>query len=84
MSLKVNVPSQKTLTIQPAQTVSVPAGDINIRRIVDVPGEKRVSVFVDEIGQIDLDELSGNNYDSPANWTNADIQTAVSNYIAAN
>ena len=57
MSLKVNVPSQKTLTIQPAQTVSVPAGDINIRRIVDVPGEKRVSVFVDEIGQIDLDEL---------------------------
>tara|TARA_R110001592_G_scaffold71194_2_gene217848 strand:- start:127 stop:381 length:255 start_codon:yes stop_codon:yes gene_type:complete len=84
MSLKVNVPSQKTLTIQPAQTVSVPAGDINIRRIVDVPGEKRVSVFVDEIGQIDLDELSGGNYDSPANWTNADIQTAVSNYIAAN
>jgi|TARA_R110000787_G_C13130112_1_gene415965 hypothetical protein len=84
MSLKVNIPSQKTLTIQPAQTVSVPAGDINIRRIVDVPGEKRVSVFVDEIGQIDLDELSGSNYDSPANWTNADIQTAVSNYIAAN
>lgn len=83
MSLKVTLSSSKTLTTQPAQTVTIPAGDIEIRRIVDVPGEKRVSVFVDELGQIDLAELSDSNYDSPANWTNADVQTAVSNYIAA-
>ena len=84
MSLKVTLSSSKTVTTQPAETVSLAAGDIEIRRIVDIPGEKRVSVFIDNIGQIDLDELSGDNYDNPAEWTNASLQTAVSNYIAAN
>ena len=83
MSLKVTLSSSKTVTTQPAQTVSLPAGDIEIRRIVDIPNEKRVSVFIDNLGQIDLDELSGDNYDNPAEWTNASLQTAVSNYIAA-
>ena len=84
MSLKVTLSSSKTVTLQPAQTVSLDAGDIEIRRIVDVPGEKRVSVFIDDLGQIDLAELSGDNYDNPAEWTNASLKTAVANYIAAN
>ena len=83
MSLSVNIPSEKTITTVPAETVTVPAGDLKIRRIVDMPQQKKVFVILDELGQIELDELSGDNYDSPAEWTNASIQTAITNYIAA-
>ena len=65
----------------PAATVELPAGDLIINRIIDIPAEKKVSVNVDNLGLIDLDELSGDNYDTPNEWTNADIQTALTNYI---
>tara|TARA_E500000318_G_C3409624_1_gene153045 strand:- start:146 stop:400 length:255 start_codon:yes stop_codon:yes gene_type:complete len=84
MSLSVNLSSQKTITLTPAETVTLPAGDLKIRRIVDLPQQKKVFVVVDGLGEIDLDELSGDNYDNPAEWTNASVQTAITNYIAAN
>jgi hypothetical protein len=83
MSLSVNISSEKTVTTVPAETVTLPAGDIKILRIVDLPQQKKVFVVTDELGKIDLDELSGDNYDTPNEWTNASIQTAVSNYIAS-
>ncbi len=84
MSLSVNISSEKTITTVPAETITLPAGDLKIRRIVDLPQAKKVFAVVDELGQIDLDELSGDNYDNPAEWTNASVQTAITNYIAAN
>tara|TARA_R110000744_G_scaffold37879_1_gene86591 strand:+ start:135 stop:389 length:255 start_codon:yes stop_codon:yes gene_type:complete len=83
MSLSVNIPSEKTITTVPAETVTVPAGNLKIRRIVDMPQQKKVFVILEELGQIELNELSGDNYDNPAEWTNADVQTAIANYIAA-
>jgi len=42
-----------------------------------MPEAKKVIAFVDDIGRLELDDLSGVNYDSPAEWTNADVVKAV-------
>ena len=83
MSLSITLSDQKEVVTQPQETVTL-NGDVSIRRIVDIPGEKQVVVFVDGLGRIELDELSGDNYDTPAEWSNADVLTALTNYINAN
>ena len=83
MSLSITLSGQKEVVIQPQETVTL-NGEVSIRRIVDIPGERQVVVFVDGLGRIELDELSGDNYDTPAEWSNADILTALTNYINAN
>ena len=78
--LTVNLSSEKKYVTQPEQSVTV-SGDLVIRRIVDFPGEKKVIAFVEGVGRLELDELSGDNYDTPAEWTNADVVTAVTNLL---
>lgn len=78
--LTVNLSSETTYVTQPEQSVTV-SGDVVIRRIVDFPGEKKVVAFVEGVGRLELDELSGDNYDTPAEWTNADVVTAVTNVL---
>lgn len=78
--LTVNLSSEKKYVTQPEQSVTV-SGDLVIRRIVDFPGEKKVVAFVEGVGRLELDELSGDNYDTPAEWTNADVVTAVTNLL---
>lgn len=83
MSLTVNLSASKTITTVPAETITLPSGDLKIQRIVDLPQQKQVNVFLEEIGKIELAELSGDNYDTPAEWTNASLKTAIQNYLAA-
>ena len=83
MSLSITLSGQKEVVTQPQETVTL-NGDVSIRRIVDIPGDRQVVVFVDGLGRIELDELSGDNYDTPAEWSNADVLTALTNYINAN
>ena len=83
MSLTVNLSASKTITTVPAETITLPAGDLKIQRIVDLPQQKQVFVFIEDLGKIELDELSGDNYDTPAEWTNASLKAAVSNYLAS-
>ena len=83
MSLSITLSGIKEVVIQPQETVTL-NGEVSIRRIVDIPGERQVVVFVDGLGRIELDELSGDNYDTPAEWSNADVLTALTNYINAN
>lgn len=78
--LTVNLSSETTYVTQPEQSVTL-SGDVVIRRIVDFPGERKVVAFVEGVGRLELDELSGDNYDTPAEWTNADIVTAVTNLL---
>ena len=78
--LTVNLSLEKKYVTQPEQSVTV-SGDLVIRRIVDFPGEKKVVAFVEGVGRLELDELSGDNYDTPAEWTNADVVTAVTNLL---
>lgn len=81
-NLTINLTSEKKFVTQPEQSITL-EGEVIISRIVDIPGEKRVIAFVEGIGRLDLDELSGDNYDTPAEWTNADVVTAVTNLINA-
>lgn len=83
MSLSITLSGIKEVVTQPQETVTL-NGEVSIRRIVDIPGERQVVVFVDGLGRIELDELSGDNYDTPAEWSNADVLTALTNYINAN
>ena len=83
MSLNITLTETKTIVKRPEESQSL-SGDIQINRIVDMPGDRKVNVFVEGIGRIELDELSGDNYDNPAQWTNADVQTAVLNWINSN
>ena len=78
--LTVNLSSEKKYVTQPEQSVTL-NGDVVIRRIVDIPGQKKVVAFVEGVGRLELDELSGDNYDTPAEWTNADVVTAVTNLL---
>ena len=80
MSLTVTLSSSKTVTTIPAQTTTIDAGDIEIYRIVDNPSDKKISVFVNNLGEVVLDSLSDSNY--PTNWTNADIQSALLSYLS--
>tara|TARA_S200002703_G_C3695294_1_gene213512 strand:- start:3 stop:263 length:261 start_codon:yes stop_codon:yes gene_type:complete len=83
MSLEVTLSENKTIITQPEESQTL-SGNVQINRIVDIPAQRQVNVFVEGIGRIELDELSGDNYDTPAEWTNADVQTAVLNWINAN
>jgi len=79
-NLSINLSSAKTVVTQPEESVTL-EGEVVIRRIVDIPGEKQVIAVVGGIGRLKLDELSGDNYDTPAEWSNADVVTAVTNII---
>jgi hypothetical protein len=74
MSLKITLTTPKVIVKQPEITETVT--DITIDRIVDIPAQKKVAVFVSG-ERIELDALSGDNYDSPSEWTNADVVDAV-------
>jgi hypothetical protein len=79
-NLSIDLSSAKTVVTQPEESVTL-EGEVVIRRIVDIPGEKQVIAVVEGIGRLKLDELSGDNYDTPAEWSNADVVTAVTNII---
>jgi hypothetical protein len=80
MSLKVSVSANKTIITLPEQSVKL-NGEITINRIVDMPSEKKVFVLTKELGKIDLPSLSDENYDTPSEWTNADVVSAIEQYV---
>ena len=74
MSLQINLPAPLTVVKQPLIEETIT--EIVIERIVDIPGDKKVVVFIQ--GQrIELDQLSGDNYDTPSEWSNSDVVAAV-------
>lgn len=80
MDLKIQLSQPKTVVTRPAETVEI-SGEISINRIVDIPSEKKVFVYTHELGRIDLPTLSDENYDTPHEWSTADVVEAVENYI---
>lgn len=83
MSLTVSLTEEKNITVQAAQVVTL-NGDVQISRIADLPAERKVFAFVEGLGRIELESLSGDNYDNPNEWTNADVVSAVQAWITAN
>lgn len=80
MSLEVILPAARSVVITPAVKATLPT-TIKIERIVDIPDQKEVAVFISNLGRVVLAELSGDNYDSPHEWSNADVVTAVQTHI---
>ena len=74
MSLQINLPTPLTVVKQPLIEETIT--EIVIDRIVDIPGDKQVVVFI-KGDRIVLNGLSGDNYDNPEEWTNSDIIEAV-------
>jgi len=74
MSLQITLTEPKTIVKQPEITETF--SEIIIDRIVDFPSEKKVFVFINN-KRIELPQLSGDNYDSPNEWTNEDVVSAV-------
>ena len=57
MSLSITLSGQKEVVTQPQETVTL-NGEVSIRRIVDIPGERQVVVFVDGLGRINWMSLA--------------------------
>lgn len=77
MSLKITLSTPKVIIKQPEITETIT--ELVIDRIVDIPEQKKVAVFIGG-NRIELETLSGDNYDTPIEWTNADVVTAVKAY----
>jgi len=74
MSLKIELTTPIEVIRQPEVKDTI--SEITIERIVDLPTEKKVVVFIR--GQrIELDALSGDNYDTPEEWSNESLIAAV-------
>ena len=78
MSLKITLETPKVIVKQPEITKTIT--EIVIDRIVDIPAQKKVAVFIDG-ERIELDTLSGVNYDTPSEWDNAAVVAAVKAYF---
>lgn len=77
MSLIITFDTPQEIIVQPEIKKTIT--NLTINRIVDIPSERKVAVFVDG-ERIELDALSGDNYDTPDEWTNATLVNAVSAY----
>ena len=78
MSLKITLETPKVIVKQTEITKTIT--EIVIDRIVDIPAQKKVAVFIDG-ERIELDTLSGVNYDTPSEWDNAAVVAAVKAYF---
>ena len=78
MSLKITFTTPKIIIKQPEITETIT--ELVIDRIVDIPGEKKVAVFIGG-ERIELETLSGDNYDTPTEWNNAAVVAAVEAYF---
>ena len=74
MSLQIALTTPQTIVKQPEITEIITK--IVIERIVDIPSIKKVFVFI-RGERIELAQLSGDNYDTPNEWTNQDVINAV-------
>ena len=78
MSLKITLETPKVIVKQPEITKTIT--EVVIDRIIDIPAQKKVAVFIDG-ERIELDVLSGVNYDTPTEWDNAAVVAAVKAYF---
>lgn len=74
MSLNINLTAPFEMVVQPEVKKTI--NTLSIERIIDFPSQRKVVVFV-EGERVELDALSGDSYDTPSEWTNADVVTAV-------
>jgi len=76
----ITLNNPKTVTIQEAKTKTITT--LTVERVVDLPGQKKVRVFVKE-----LDEpvvlWEGAAYDAIGQWTDADVTSKLTSLYNA-
>ena len=60
------------------------SGDIIVTNIIDRVEKKELYVDIHNLGHFKLDNMSGDMYDSPSDWTKTKVKNAVKNFIAIN
>jgi len=71
--MEITLANKKIITVAPARTKEVEK--LTVVRIVDLPIEKKVRVFIRELGlPLDLPQLSDENYKE---WSDSDVESAV-------
>lgn len=71
--MEITLANKKTITVSPARTKEIES--LTVARIINLPTEKKVRVFIRELGQpMDLPQLSGENYGV---WTDKAIEDAI-------
>ena len=76
--MNINLNTEKTIVIRPVETRTV--STISIERIVDIPAEQSVYVFLGELGRVKLDALSDANYNNPP-WSDQMVIDAATAYV---
>jgi hypothetical protein len=81
MSLEIPLITPLDLVLAPE--VKRTMSKIVINRVVDLPSSRMVIVWI--MGQrIELNALSGDNYDNPEEWTNSTLIEAVKAHFGIN
>jgi hypothetical protein len=68
--MQITLTAEKTITVIPAQTKTV--STLTVVRIVDLPTEKRVRCFIQELNE-PVDLWEGADYDTIGQWTDTDV-----------
>jgi len=68
--MKIEITNPKTMVVVTEQTKTFDT--LTIRRMVDLPEQKKVIVHIDEVNEPVL-LWEGNGYDAIVDWTNADV-----------
>ena len=74
MSFPVQLNTTKELVIRPAETITTDT--LVVERIVDIPEEKSVFVFIRGLGRVKVQGVSDDKYDNPQ-WTNETLAAAI-------
>ena len=78
MSLTVSI-TPTTVEMAPAKVITT-GSQLSIIEIIDNPINRTVTVKVEDLGIIELTQLSGSNY---GEWTKAKIKTQLKNQLTA-
>ena len=72
--MDVNLGTTTSIVTQPEQTISL--STLTIERMVDLPNEKMVFVFIKELGK-KITLWEGDDYDAIGQWTDTDVQNRI-------
>ena len=72
MHITLNTPFNQVIVPQQSVTIT----GLTIQRMIDLPNEKVVRVFINELPN-PIILWSGSTYDSIGQWTDADVQTRL-------
>lgn len=74
MGLEINLGNAKDIILRPEEKISITKFRVN--RMVDLPNEKIVRIFVDELND-PIVLWEGDAYDQIGNWTENDVDARL-------